>query len=623
MKYYVEVVYPSDSDYPFMKETYLEKYGGEREGNLELRKSSDWELSIVTDNHGYHSAYGGYYDKLDLSKFNANELSKVITGMPGYIRLSHSYYMYKRVENGTAYEQRPVYPSFVSTRRYNEWETNKDINVTPSTDDGALIIPLTGGWMVPSREDINRNILFVNIYFPRFSVDVYRPGVKYAVDINTWVGSMKFDLGSYIIDRSDAKAATTIKTFCNEEYYEYITLAIINPSSIIYGDAWKDLRQALTREKSIGGTSYEANNTGSAMCISIHPVEMTAEKERRSFYDEFTTREYVSPVDVYTEIAEYTGGQNSINITDTWCNKTNDTSDTLELRLSTNMDTIFGDDDWGQFCLTTNVTFNPVYRDLGEYLVETYGLLWMGKDKSNLQYQCVIAVQDDENVYAAQEMPYWMNGDYMFIERPKLSGQTTLSFDSFNNYREGLYLKAVLKVYLDDPDEPLLYLDSNKIPMTKELFSHFVKEDKDYGSIDSRVKLIEFIPKSVLDNMSIYNIKAYNQVVQQAIKVERPEEKHTNVIKPMFFKVRELGNMVFHPAVKEKICINLDEHKSKVQLFSLQLEGIKYKEIGRNAAGVIFDIDGSLLPKEHTTGLFYILNQDGDLVTNGKYTYEF
>lgn len=104
--------------------------------------------------------------------------------------------------------------------------------------------------------------------------------------------------------------------------------------------------------------------------------------------------------------------------------------------------------------------------------------------------------------------------------------------------------------------------------------------------------------------------------------MERPDDYKANIIKPVFFRSRDLGNLIVHPEVTEQICINLDAYKSKVNSFILQLEGISFPEQGRTAAGVIFKIIGNRLPKSKTSGLYYILSQDSELVTTGKYTYE-
>ena len=97
----------------------------------------------------------------------------------------------------------------------------------------------------------------------------------------------------------------------------------------------------------------------------------------------------------------------------------------------------------------------------------------------------------------------------------------------------------------------------------------------------------------------------------------------SNVSVPVFYKSVELYETILHPEVTETICINLDYYKSKVNSFLVQIEGIKFKEVGRSSAGVFFKIIGNKLPKKLSSGTLYILNQDSELVTTGKYKYIF
>jgi hypothetical protein len=54
----------------------------------------------------------------------------------------------------------------------------------------------------------------------------------------------------------------------------------------------------------------------------------------------------------------------------------------------------------------------------------------------------------------------------------------------------------------------------------------------------------------------------------------------------------------------------------------LKLEGYAFPEVGRTPAGILFKINGPVLPGATNSGLYYVLNQDSELVTTGKYTYE-
>jgi hypothetical protein len=49
---------------------------------------------------------------------------------------------------------------------------------------------------------------------------------------------------------------------------------------------------------------------------------------------------------------------------------------------------------------------------------------------------------------------------------------------------------------------------------------------------------------------------------------------------------------------------------------------MNFFESGRNSSGVLFKIAGKKLPNTKTEGVYFILNQDSEAVSNGKYIYE-
>lgn len=122
--------------------------------------------------------------------------------------------------------------------------------------------------------------------------------------------------------------------------------------------------------------------------------------------------------------------------------------------------------------------------------------------------------------------------------------------------------------------------------------------------------------------MNNININAVNKVFSQVIQMERPDDYKANIQKPVFVKVQPVGNITIHPAVTENIVINLDAYKNKVRVFSIKIKDQLFLEIGRIANGVIFKIVGSKLEfdKGTATGTYYILNDEGVLVTTGNYT---
>jgi hypothetical protein len=126
--------------------------------------------------------------------------------------------------------------------------------------------------------------------------------------------------------------------------------------------------------------------------------------------------------------------------------------------------------------------------------------------------------------------------------------------------------------------------------------------------------------------MKLYNINAVNKIENNVININRPEDTKSGLIQPMFYRSVESININIHPKVIENICINLDIYKSKVDTFILKIEDSIFPEIGRTQAGVLFKIKNPTIikneqGKEKLSGVYYILNQDNELVTSGKYNY--
>ena len=143
----------------------------------------------------------------------------------------------------------------------------------------------------------------------------------------------------------------------------------------------------------------------------------------------------------------------------------------------------------------------------------------------------------------------------------------------------------------------------------------FFASKKLKGNKLSRQKFIS-LPENIL------NKNAVNKTSNEIIQIERPIENLGSIAQTFFYRVTDTQAIIIRPMVNENICINLDSYKHLVKSFVIQIEGIRFVEIGRNKSGVVFKIIGNKLPKQATSGQYYILNQDSDLITSGKYTYE-
>lgn len=473
-------------------------------------------------------------------------------------------------------------------------ETNGDINIFRGKTG---VVRKENEWYpitVPSSATndympITYDTSTLNVYFPRFAVETYESGIKYALTINTWVYGRTVYLGTYIIDRNDVHAADTVRKFANEDYYEYLSVEIPDPWNIMYGDEWEAFRREVCGVNTLVDGSFvpvevpfvvgiwhdavtELNDTGSIINVTLHPVRETEDG-------------------AYIEVDNYHGGQNAINLADS-------VSDYLSMVLTDNRnDNSYYED---RLIFNAHPVFNRAYdqnlEGFKQYIKETYQL-------NTYTMKMEVVVQDDTDVFRSVEKE--VSSPWQEISREELA------FDSWEGFHDGMFIRVFLKIYLHEGDEDaFIYLTSNRIILTQNLFCYLVGENP--------------LNKVYLDsiNMNNYTINAVNKVQQNIIQMERPDDYKANIIKPIFFRARELGGLVIHPAVTEQISINLDQYKSKVSRFMLKVEDTTFVEFGRTASGVVFKIVGANLPNKKTSGLYYILDQDGELVTTGQYIYE-
>lgn len=413
----------------------------------------------------------------------------------------------------------------------------------------------------------------MRLYFPQYSVDTYRGGHKYAITISTWICGRHIILGSYLVDRYESLACAGIKTFFNEDYYEYIDLPIIDPMDLIYSDNWKEWRQEVCEESK---NPDSINSVGSLLQCTLQVVENLDGD--------------------YIELSEYTGGQNAINLTEYQ-------NDYLNLHIYSNTKNPLTKN--LEPAIECKLNFNNYYDSLDEYLFETYGL-----KNPSIKYELVIG--NAEDIYLILDSGYIEpTSTYKFFK----SEINKDNFDSRAGWVPGINIRCSLDI-IDDNKNSVISLFSNTIPFSEELFKYFIKTDfyDRKGYVITNVNLDEV-------DMNILNINAVNKTENKIIKVDRPESGKANIVQTTFYRVTDATEITIRPEVNENICINLDSYKHLVTAFILQIEGVKFVEVGRLKAGVVFKVFGNRLPKKISSGQYYILNQDCDLVTSGKYIY--
>lgn len=408
------------------------------------------------------------------------------------------------------------------------------------------------------------NMSNIRVYIPTHSISTYIKGIKYALTINTWINGINIQLGSFIFSPNDTYAISngSIKNG-NNEYFECIDFNIIDPYYLIYSDNWLNFRKNVCNERP------NLNNTCSSLYVSLYVV------------DEYENR--------YMKNNDYICGGTSFDISDK-----ND--DYLSLNLKINKEPYLG--------LSLDVLFNKEYDDLQNYLYETYCI---NASASDIKFEFVI--KNKNCIKPGPQFTYTLTNTYgISTQKFKWSDiikNTNINefFSNWNNFEEGWNIVSSLTIYNDNLE--IFSIVSNEIPITQDVFSILIN-----GGTE---KIID------INDMEINQIYVVNKIENNIVQIERPNESKSNIVQPIFYKVNDTEMLTLHPNVTENISINLDNYKSKVDKFTLQIANCKFDQIGSNSYGVLFKIFANKLPEAVISGTYYILDDNLELVTTGKY----
>lgn len=406
----------------------------------------------------------------------------------------------------------------------------------------------------------------VRLNIPLYNITTYQE-TDYCIKFTTWIAGKEIVLGSKLITRENHKAIP-YKMMYGERYMECVEMTILDPWSLVYEDQWIDWRH------NICGEPEQLNNTGSSLNVSIWPI----------------TKD-----DNYYTLTPKSGiGSSNISIIEH--------QSSIQGRLG------FEENSSN---LRVDLLYNDIYTDLVEYMKETYLI-----DIDDLQISYTISIRDDEDLYDLLEVtpenpspepnsdhvPY-----YCVIDKNELD---ITGWDSFVN---GEYIRCYIDIKNgeekeEEGDNIVMSIITNDLLLTPDIYKYLIQTPID----GIELKLV---------NMYQYTVNAVNKIEKTVVQVDNAKEYKSKIIKPVFFQAHKLGNIIIHPEVTENISINLNAYKSKTDFFYIKIEGVVFPEIGRNHTGVIFKIQGSLLPKEVEEGQLYILNQDKELVTTGSFKY--
>lgn len=251
------------------------------------------------------------------------------------------------------------------------------------------------------------------------------------------------------------------------------------------------------------------------------------------------------------------------------------------------------------------VRISPLRENtLAEVLKDCYG-------GSDIYTTWEAAVVDENDVY-------WWSENVKPIDNETVAFPTSWQFKKSFEYIDKLKIIAVCKnTIVSGGHEMHVDIKSAPLPITEDIYNYMLAVQD--GMVIEPLNQ----PGTALYNMQISKPRIMDKTVQNVMEITAHTDSKANIIQPVFFRTREMAQILVHPEVTENIAINLDPYKSQVNRFIIKIEGIMFPEIGRVEGGVIFKVKGSLLPNAVKSGTYYILNQDADLVTTGKYIYEY
>lgn len=253
-------------------------------------------------------------------------------------------------------------------------------------------------------------------------------------------------------------------------------------------------------------------------------------------------------------------------------------------------------------------------QDLTNNIKETY----RKDDELNVTPYIVGVISGDEDVYF-KLVGYSFESDKLVLKiQDYTDGLTNLDYKEDMRLAYQLYFILDYDNFPELSDEELEAQERRRNDVLLLQSTPSVVTQEDWAKLISDQTLVETIFK----NMEINEFRIINKNVQNVINMTAETDSKSNIVQPIFYRTRELASVIIHPAVTENICINLDAYKGACAMFTIQIEGMVFPEIGRTDAGSIFKITGTTLPGRVRAGVYYVLNQDGDLVTTGKYTYE-
>ena len=172
-------------------------------------------------------------------------------------------------------------------------------------------------------------------------------------------------------------------------------------------------------------------------------------------------------------------------------------------------------------------------------------------------------------------------------------------------------------------------IPSNLVIITKEWFKYLINNvniyrltflsqaNKEKGELSDDMKVIELKD----DNINFINkINCFVNKKNNSANIDGINKNQRIILKPVFYKVKDLQNITLRSTLPQNIGVNLSEYMTKVDTFKMIIGNKEFVETARNDIFVIFNINPSDININGTSGKYDITNEDGTYLSSGNWS---
>ena len=197
-------------------------------------------------------------------------------------------------------------------------------------------------------------------------------------------------------------------------------------------------------------------------------------------------------------------------------------------------------------------------------------------------------------------------------------------FDKWEQRPEKLIIRSAFYDHILGIEIP-----SNLVIITKEWFKYLINNvniyrltflsqaNKEKGELSDDMKVIELKD----DNINFINkINCFVNKKNNSANIDGINKNQRIILKPVFYKVKDLQNITLRSTLPQNIGVNLSEYMTKVDTFKMIIGNKEFVETARNDIFVIFNINPSDINVNGTSGKYDITNEDGTYLSSGNWS---